>query len=574
MISLTWSSAPYISTLFTIIVSILPVFFAASIMAYRGQEWVSVHTLMLWVGIFGFAVWAVIQFFFFYGTPLVGVRVHHPFLDPNSLGGLMNIGIFPALGLFFLAKGKRNIAVSAIMLCVFFMALVVTQSRGGLVSFGISALVFAPFALVRNPEGFPWKKLAYVVALLLVVPLIGNIYHEGALQENLVSGGGFVTARSMEDRYYLWSSTLAMIRDNPFLGSGLGSFYFFYPAYRNPLDRSDGFFAHMDPLQYGAEMGIMAPVLFYGTLICILLRTISAVRAAGREDLVTRLHIMAPFCGMLALTGHAHMNYHLYMPGMLIPLACMLAYWYMMTERALGDESTRVIWKPTAKLRWGGVAALAAAVLIVGGWSARATVTTYLMAETQKLSQSGDRQATLDTLKAAGKIAPGSYARYYEYEARIRVNHLWAYSKQMPKDAMSKIYSEAIYYLDEAEKRNPGYTANWDLRARVQYAVSGVLLPDGVELAKKNLRRVLAANPLATDSRIGLANIYAAEGDVRSAVQVMEEGIEWPRKKGKLDLEFLTTLAKLKLQIGDRRAAELYMKEAQARAKRYGMRLQ
>lgn len=568
VVSMFWSTIPYVSTMFCIIISLLPAFFAVCIMARQAEEWTRVHGLALWLALGSFAVWALVQFLFMYEQ--YGPRIHHPMLNPNNLAGLFNMGIFPAIGLFFLAKRKPYVVLAGLAVAVFYGALVVTQSRGGFYSFIVSLAVFLPFAIFKNPEGVPWKKIGFLVTAVLLIPLLGNLYNQGALSENLVSTNALTNTRSLEDRFYLWESTLEMMKDHFWLGTGLASFYFYYPRYRLPLDRSDGFFAHMDPLQFGAEMGVMAPILFYGALLCILFRTIKAVKKAG-PDLRKRLEIIAPFCGMLALTGHTHLSFHLYMPGILLPLSGLLAYWYLASERAIGDAADRKIWKPAGKGRWLSAGALALIILLACGWMVRTAAATYMLGQSQVKMRENQREEAERLLKLAGIVAPDSQGRYYEYEARFLIARVWQNAQNIDKEEARKIYEKALYYLDEAEKRNPAFTSTWDLRARLYYAVDGVVIDDGYEKATALLHKVIDNNPLAADSRIGLSNIYKSRGEFRKALQVLESGIQWPRPKGATDVTFLVSLAKLKLQMGDRRAHDAYMSEAQNRARAYGM---
>ncbi len=574
MLSLLWSTTPYVSTMFTIIISLLPGLFAVCILA-RNPEWVRVHALAMWLGIGGFAVWALIQFVFLYDNLMYGPRIHHPFLDPNSMGGLLNLGVAPAVGLFAVARGRVQVVLTGLAMAVFYAALVATQSRAGFVSCVVSSAILLPFIVWRNPAGFPWQRLAFIAAVAVLVPVLENI--RGALDYNLIRPTVQETladARSLEDRFYLWQSTWNMIKDHFWFGTGLASFFFYYPRYRMPLDRSDGFFAHMDPLQWWAEMGVMAPALFYGVLICVLLRTIHAVRTAEREDIAGRMKVMASFCGMLAVTGHAHLNYHLYMPGLLLPLSMLLAYWYISTEQILGDADKRRVFKPEGRRKKALAAMLIIVALLTGGWIARVAVSTQMMAKIQVTTTKDSMDKAMKDLRLAGIVAPGSFGRYQEYEARFRVAQLWEHSRTMDKEEVRRVYNEAMAYLDEAEKLNPAFTAIWDLRARLNYAVHGVIINDGYELAIKELARVVQANPLAADSRVGLANMLLAGGNLKEAAAVLEQGAPWPRPKGRPDVSFLLALAQVKQKLGDQAAYEHYMAEAQNRARIYGMTIQ
>lgn len=568
VVSMFWATTPYVSTMFTIILSILPVFFIVSILSPNADDWVKIHGLALWCALGLFAVWALIQFFFLFEE--YGPRIRHPMLNPNNLSGLFNMGIFPAMGMFFLSNTRRNITFSGVVVALFYAALVVTQSRSGFISFSICTVLFVSIAVFKTKTDVPWKKLVFLMVVAFFVPFLSNIYNEGALERNLV-GATLKNFSSLDDRFYLWESTWNMIKDHFLLGTGLASFYFYYPRYRMPLDRSDGFFSHMDPLQFWAETGIMAPILFYGILICVLLRTINSVRAAG-PDLKRRIEVMAPFCGMLALIGHTHMTFHLYMPGMLLPLSALLAYWYMATERALGDAGARILFNPAFKMKVTVIAVFVFILLLTAGWTARVSATTYLIKQVRKEAGQNNPEEANRILDLAGRIAPGSYASYHEYKARFWIERLWNNkSKAMDKSEAQKIYDSALYYLDEAEKRNPAFTVIWNLRARLHASVDGVLIDNGQELAVDLLTKVIDANPMAADSRVGLANIYRARGEIKKALRVLEGGLQWPRAKGRTDVSFLMAIAQLKLQLGDKQGHNNYMAEAQKRAQLYGM---
>ena len=475
--------------------------------------------------------------------------------------------------MFFLSRRRVSVILSGLCVALFYAALLVTQSRGGFYACIASTLIFLPLVLLKNPDGLPWKKLAFIVAAAVLVPVLLNGYHHGALDENLVGKTAMQNTRSLEDRFYLWESTARMIKEHFWFGTGLASFYFYYPRYRLPLDRSDGFFAHMDPLQFWAEMGVMAPILFYGTLVFVLFRTIRAVRIAG-PDMRKRIEVIAPFCGMLALIGHTHLTFHLYMPGILLPLSGLMAYWYLATERAIGDAAARRLWKPEGAVKKAVITVIALVMLVTTVWVARCTAATYMLTIVQRDANQNKMAEAHRMLSLAGIVAPSSYGRYYEYEARLRLARLISGAAQMDKDDARKLYEETMSWLDKAEKVNPAFTTIWDLRARLYYAVDGIVLDDGYERATDLLQKVIDNNPLAADSRVGLANVYRSRGEIKKAVHVLESGIEWPRPKGRPDLNFLITLATLKRQMGDEEAYNMYMQEARRRAASYGMVLQ
>ncbi|GJL86173.1 MAG: hypothetical protein DHS20C02_19480 [Micavibrio sp.] len=561
-----WSSVPNLSTFFTILISVLPALFLVLILAPEPQKSLRVHAMAVGIMIGAFALWALIQFFFLFET--YGPRIHHPMLNPNNLAGLFEMALLPALAMFFASKERKSTILSGLALLVFYSALIVTQSRGAFVACAMSACVLLPFVLWGAGKT-AWKKFTLVVVMVGLVPTLINVYGNGVLHGNLMGLGNFMELHSVVDRLLLWGSTWEMVKDNFWLGTGLGTFFYYYPGYRDHSDLSDGFFAHMDPLQLWAETGVLTYVLFYGILICVLLRTITAARAASNERL--KLQIMGTFCGMLALSLHTHLTFHLYMPGILVPLATLLAYWYIKTEKALDDGYERVSFVPSRATFLTSSVAVSLVVIVIGGWCVRSAAAIHIMNEVTAKTYTGEKEIARAKMEQVKFWAPDSYERYFEYEARFRIDDLWGGIRKMNPEKASQTYEEAIYFLDEAEKRNPAHTRIWDLRARLYMIVDGVFVQGGTDKAAVLFARVIKANPLAVDTRVALANLYSKQGELDKALAVLEDGTRWPAVKGQPDVNFLTALAQVKMQMGDKVAHDRIIEEARKRAIRYGL---
>ncbi|MCB1557082.1 MAG: hypothetical protein KDJ15_07200, partial [Alphaproteobacteria bacterium] len=103
-VSLSWSTVPFMSTLFFLILGSLPLLFFSLVGA---PKIVLRYTA---IGIGGglgvLALWALVQFFFFYDS--YGPRIHHPLMNPNNLAALFNMGLFVALGLYAAAPNKKT----------------------------------------------------------------------------------------------------------------------------------------------------------------------------------------------------------------------------------------------------------------------------------------------------------------------------------------------------------------------------------------------------------------------------------------------------------------------------------
>ena len=212
-------------------------------------------------------------------------NVHWPFHNRNNLSAILNMGLVVAVGLALKDRRLWWIVIP------FVVAQLGTGSKGGLLSAFIACLILT----YR-------KSFAYYATLgaMLCTVLI------------LASGGFFESvASTMDARVDLWLSTINMIVDHP-MGVGLGIWNIYYPQYTDTIIGT-GMFAHCDPLQFAAEMGIGAMILFY--ILC------------GVATARTTQASLIPFCAILAVVLHTHISFHLYHPAIMILLSICLVAW-------------------------------------------------------------------------------------------------------------------------------------------------------------------------------------------------------------------------------------------------------
>ncbi len=105
------------------------------------------------------------------------------------------------------------------------LALVSTQSAAAIISIGSVLIV----SLFISPPPYRQKALAALIVLLIIT--VGYFYYSGRLSylaSPLLEG----RANSISVRFQLWSVSLDLIKENFFLGTGLGTFE---PAYQQKL---------------------------------------------------------------------------------------------------------------------------------------------------------------------------------------------------------------------------------------------------------------------------------------------------------------------------------------------------
>lgn len=200
--------------------------------------------------------------------------------------------------LFVAAPKGIVIRFAMLMLCV--VAMFMTASRAGVV-LSLLALIVAFCAFFRRDLTRHRSRTIAVAgggaaALVLMVIMGGRVSER-------FDWVGF----SDEGRFETYRSTLRMIRDHPWFGTGQGTFAYAFPTYRGPNPSVWGVWgmAHSTLLEIGADMGIpialvvvaawsvIFAVLIYG--VAVRRRTLVVPIAALSVALLAVLHSLIDF---------------------------------------------------------------------------------------------------------------------------------------------------------------------------------------------------------------------------------------------------------------------------------------
>ena len=559
-----WSLVPYNSILFAFIFSIFPVLFLVFSMAPERQNWLVVLGSVIAAGVAALSVWALVQFFFLFDT--YGPRIHHPMLNPNNLAVIFNMCLFPAFALYAQQKSLVRVVLCFVLIVLYMAALLVTQSRGAFLSLLIAAVPF--FVFTWKHQGIQWRRVLPV--LLCGVLLFGVVNHgnSGKLGKSITTLPQ--DKRSVVERQLIWGSTWEIIQQDIWLGKGLGTFVYYYPRYRSPLDRSDGYFVHMDPLQFWVEGGVFLPLLFYSILVTVLVLSIKATRHSepGSSE---RLWLWACLCGLMVLALHSHISFHLYMPAPLIMAAVLMGIWFAYTQRTLKLEimPLRVPSGWQRGLARGGLVVIAALPML---WLISAAVGVYYAQKIPALINDAaydDARREIDLLE---RWSPSNWQKPYDFELQYRIALLQDRNRVSDPVQRAKLFEEALGFAAKSRSLNPAFTNLWNREAWLHYLSWPDLDAQGREKAVVLLQEALEANPLLVTARVGLARIYETMGQDAQAEAVLEQGMRYPMPIGPSALDVYRDLARLKMKAGKKAEAITVLNEAQKAADRIAAR--
>lgn len=198
--------------------------------------------------------------------------------------------------------------LSCLLICL--MAMFMTTSRAG-VGLSLLAMIVSFTLFLRKdlpPRTGIWISLGSGVAVAL-----GLLQLLGGRVSSRFDSNGLVD----EGRIEAWKSTLRIIGDNPWFGTGMGTFQWAFPPYRSPNISIRGVWdaAHSTPLELASEVGIpMALLVALGWAIMLLILA-RGVFARRRDAIIPLAAVATATLSLL----HSSLDFTLQVPGYSIP---------------------------------------------------------------------------------------------------------------------------------------------------------------------------------------------------------------------------------------------------------------
>ena len=207
-----------------------------------------------------------------------------------------------------------------IFLAIMVIALVLTHSRMGNVSFFASMLIAGSLALVlfRN---MPRPVIVLIASLIVIdIFIIGSWVGLEKVTERLMETTLESEARDEFDRY-----SLRMWQDYPVFGVGAGSYYRAFPRYREGGTDTHKLVghAHNDYLEFLTEYGTLGMLFPIGVVILALRNATLAMRRRRRQ-----LAKGIGFAALMAITAmliHATVEFNLQIPAYAVTFIVILA---------------------------------------------------------------------------------------------------------------------------------------------------------------------------------------------------------------------------------------------------------
>jgi O-antigen ligase len=224
------------------------------------RQIIHIYKLLVYLFIF-LSIWALIQYYIGdYYIVRAGLRSNTIFTTPNTFAAAINLILFPLIASNLSNKSKP--LMFGVMLLLFY-ALLVTQSRGGWLSFFIGCFSITIFVYKNKlQKKVNWLRILLGLISVFVVFFISHAFDWQSNRKQTEFNLFEITrmeglSEHANHRLVLYNAALDRIKEKPLLGHGYHNFQFYWlkdqkPPFRNSTTK----FAHNDYLQIWMETGL------------------------------------------------------------------------------------------------------------------------------------------------------------------------------------------------------------------------------------------------------------------------------------------------------------------------------
>jgi O-antigen ligase len=298
-------------------------FLAGQLWAVASEETFRVFGLSVTVYAFLLSLVAIVQFFsgpdFNYWNFW---KIHSqygavgPYVNPDHYAGLMEM-LIPLSAAYVLSLRKahqqRRLLGFAVLLPI--TSTLLTGSRGGFISL-LAEIVILAAVLFKSGSVSGRRSLLTIGALGITATVILFFWIDpGQISKRLM--GVFEPANFTDASYghrgIVALDSLSILRDHPWIGTGLGSFETAFPPYQSLPGDDIWTHAHNDYAEALSESGLIGGLLIFGALLMFF--PLALRNLGGKLDNVggwMQLGAMLGCCGLLV---HSFVDFNLRIPA-------------------------------------------------------------------------------------------------------------------------------------------------------------------------------------------------------------------------------------------------------------------
>jgi O-antigen ligase len=206
-----------------------------------------------------------------------------------------------------MGAGFQSLLFWIFISAVIFIAIVFSRSRMGILSSLTCLTVMLCLLRLKQRTGLALSAIftLLTICFLMWIGIASPIgrFHDVGREFNQNSGS----------RISIWRDTLPLIRNHPFIGTGLGSFPVAFTTGQKTFLNQFVNHAHNDYLEIASDLGLPAAAMFFISVLFILARTVRTFLSG--EGKVVRFTALGCAASIIAILMHSLTDFNLYIPA-------------------------------------------------------------------------------------------------------------------------------------------------------------------------------------------------------------------------------------------------------------------
>jgi O-antigen ligase len=244
------------------------------------------------------------------GTSSWEISLSSTYINRNHFAGYLELCLPLSIGMLVYFKDREKRALLLYGIIFMAISLILSLSRGGWIAASI-ALFFMAF--LARKKGIFSKKVWTLSVITLIITFVFILGLNPITSRLSTFGNLFKETLSFENRIIIWNGTIGIIKDNPFLGSGFGTFSYAFPPFRPPGITHRLLWAHNDFLHFTSEMGVLFLPLMFWLLFYAIKSGITTFFKT--ESSLKRAISLGCTTGIIAIFIHSIVDFNLHIPA-------------------------------------------------------------------------------------------------------------------------------------------------------------------------------------------------------------------------------------------------------------------
>jgi len=514
-LSVTWSPVAQVSVYTFWWMAGLPLaYWAYTLAPDREAVWRHAAQWVLVLGV-ALAVAGVVQ------KLALGQPAQSIFRTANTHAAILNLIVLPASGYFLVALNKaihtRRMALLGIGVFILFFGIAHTGGRGAFLSLvlGLAVLVVVAMRYGRR------RDVTILLGMFVAAFVAADVSGQGQFSDRVETLWRPLDAAFT--RIVIWQPAWELVKESPWLGTGIGTYYLVASPDRHPADTSAGFFVHNDYLQLWLETGVAGLMLLLVTQTTVVVMMARAL--AAKIDALRKIEVSGLFAALLAVSAHSFVDFNFYILLILLMSGLMLARFQ---ERASALSAIRVIeLRPRDIVGKGSYRAIALLLVMFPIFYFLAQgLSDHFRNQAWRYSVEGRLSHAERALDWSQRLTPAN-ARIFNARAELYRHALSSVKRVSPISERRALFDRALECLDQSERLNPLRAITFDIRAHLIEQNPHLAGDDWKERTDRAYQRALQLDPRLAQTRAAYAHLLLQLGDATTALRVVEQGLAY-----------------------------------------------